>query len=127
MRYKQGSSEIRCAVRMYEIFSGRHPQTKETYTVREIAERDDLHRDTVYKSIRAGDPMLPLAQLLRERVRPRLVVRRDAVVTCDQNRLVFYRTTPSWSRNFIVGSPQAPPRRSARVVLNELTVRTTVP
>lgn len=118
MRYKLGSSEMRSAMRMHEILKGHHPLTQDTYTVQEIADRYDLHRDTAYKAIRAGDPMLPRAEPLREGIRPRLVIGRAAVAACDWDRVTFYRTTPSWHTKFVVGAPPAPPRRSARAVLN---------
>lgn len=122
-RMKTGNSEFRCAQRMKFIRNGGHPLTEANYTVLDVAERYDVHRDTAYKGIRSGDPMFPEARPTGYGRRPRLVISREAIEICDRNRLAFYRTTPSWHDNFVPGSPAAPPRRSARAVIAEIRQR----
>lgn len=103
---------------MYSILQGNHAIQDAEYDVTDIAERYCLHRDTVYKGVRAGSPLLPKPH--RKGVGPRawLYFSADAVQTCDRNRIYFYMTTPSWHELFGDGASAAPPRRSAIEVVS---------
>lgn len=118
MTHPNESSEQRCARHMYCIMRGWTPLKLPTYTVDEVAERYGVHRDTAYKGIRARSPMFPAAQRKNDGPRAWLSVTREALEQCDRDRLAFYKTTPSWYRKYVKGSPAAPPRRAARMVID---------
>ena len=105
---------------MREILAGLHPIAQDAYTVEEIADRYDVDQCTAYKGIRRSDGMYPTPEARAGGVRPRVVIRGEAVEACDRNRVAFYRTTPSWNQRFVNGAPAAPLRRSARVVIADL-------
>ena len=44
----------------------------------DVADRYDVHRDTVNRGVRRGDPLYPDAVLLRNGCKPRLMVTREA-------------------------------------------------
>jgi len=95
---------------MAEISRGQHPLVGELFTVQEVADRYEVHRDTAYKAIRAGHVLYPEAIEDGVGPRPRLLVWRQAVEACDERRLTYYRTTAAWhgmSGNGI----KPPPRR----------------
>ncbi len=112
-------SEPRCADQMLRIAQGLAPLMKRDYTVLEVAERYAVHFDTVYKGVRRGDPMYPLAVRSGPGSRSALKFSRSAIQTCDQARIDFYRTTPSGTVLFCGAFAVVPPRRSARIVISE--------
>ena len=110
-------SERRCAHRMHLIMRGRRPLDEGTYTVDEIAERYDVHRDTVYKGIRAGSPLFPRAGRKGAGPKAWLYFTAESIETSDRNRIAFYKTTPSWHGLFGAGASAAPVRRAATQVI----------
>jgi len=115
--YKQ-SSEEKCAYQMKRILDGELPLDEDEYWVIDIAERYHVHIDTAFKGIRRGDPMFPRSHPLGDGPKPRIAIARAEVQSCDERRLTFYRTTPSWIRAFENGSDDFPRRKSARALLN---------
>ena len=117
----KNASECTCAQRMYEILAGYHQLTYDEYDVSEVAERYGVHRDTVYRGVRRGDPMYPDAVGIGNGVKPRLVVSVEALRASDFRRLAFYKTTPSWQKLIGLEFTKPPPRQSARSVLARLS------
>lgn len=118
-RPRNPNSEVACALRMREIEIKAKWMTlsKPFYDVHEVAERYYVHVQTVYRGMKAKDPMYPFPETIGNGPRPRLRVSREALEACDQRRIQFYRTTPSWLPN---GHPQRPEkftRTNARKVL----------
>lgn len=111
------ASERRCAYRMHEIMRGMFALDGDTYSVDDIAERYDVHRDTVYKGIRAGSPLFPLASRKGDGPKAWLHFTLASIRTSDRNRIAFYKTTPSWHELFGDGASAAPARRAAAVVI----------
>ena len=108
-----GASERRCAQRMYAIKLGRIPVEGGDYTVDEVAERYDVHRDTVYKGVRACSLLFPQADRKGAGPKAWLHFTSKSVETSDQFRIAFYETTPSWHEFFGDGASAAPARRAA--------------
>lgn len=102
---------------MHGIMRGRFPLDFDVFTVNDIAERYDVHRDSVYKGIRAGSPLFPRAGRKGAGPKAWLHFTLESIRTCDQNRLTFYKTTPSWHELFGAGASAAPVRRSATKVI----------
>ena len=101
-------------MRMHLILQGRFPLDDGEYTVDDVAERYGVHRDTVYKGVRAGAGLYPRTQRKGSGPKAWLYFSRAEIEACDKDRLEFYRTTPSWSELFGAGAAAAPARRSAR-------------
>lgn len=114
------SSERECANRMYSIAHGSNRLTYSDYQVEEVAERYGVHRDTVYRGIRSGDPMYPDAQRLGNGPKAGIVVLKEDLEACDERRIAFYKTTPSWMLFEGLDFKKPPPRRSARSLLMEM-------
>lgn len=114
------SSEMRCARHMFLILRGHYPLDQDVYNPDDIAARYGVRPDTVYRAVRAGDPLYPVAY--RKGVGPKawLFFSREAVEKCDRDRLAFYRTTPSWHAKYMANPTPAPPRRAAKVVIAEV-------
>jgi hypothetical protein len=110
-------SERRCAHRMHLIMQGRRELDGGIYTVGEIAERYDVHRDTVYKGIRAGSPLFPQAGRKGAGPKAWLHFTTESIETSDRNRIAFYKRTPSWHDLFGAGASGAPARRAAKQVI----------
>ena len=55
------ASEVVCATRMWHIEQGGHPVAEAPHVIEDIAERYCVRADTVYKGVRARDPMYPEA------------------------------------------------------------------
>ena len=110
-------SERRCAHRMHLIMRGRRPLDQGIYTVDEIAERYDVHRDTVYKGVRAGSPLFPRPGRKGAGPKAWLHFTAASIETSDRNRIAFYKTTPSWHDLFGAGASAAPMRRAATQVI----------
>ena len=53
--------ERRCAERMLSIQRGWFPIDDGEWSVDDIADRYQVHRDTVYKGVRSGSPLFPKA------------------------------------------------------------------
>ena len=51
---------------------------EDKYEPVDVAERYDVHRDTVNRGVRRGDPLYPDAVLLGNGCKPRLMVTREA-------------------------------------------------
>lgn len=115
-----GASERRCAYRMHEIMRGGFALDEDIYTVDDIAERYDVHRDTVYKAIRAGSPLFPQASRKGSGPKAWLHFTTASIQTSDRNRVAFYKTTPSWHDLFGDGASAAPVRRAATEVVQAL-------
>lgn len=114
------ASERRCANRMHQIMRGGFALDEDTYTVDDIAERYDVHRDTVYKGIRAGSPLFPQASRKGPGPKAWLHFTMASIRTSDRNRIAFYKTTPSWHELFGGGASAAPVRRAATKVIQAL-------
>ena len=117
MKQAKRASERRCAYRMYEIKAGHYRLMEDKYELVDVAERYDVHRDTVYRGVRRGDPLYPDAVLLGNGPRPRLMVMREALKACDTRRIAFYKTTPSWLKLDGLDDVKPPTRLSARMLL----------
>lgn len=115
--YRGRKSEPRCALRMRLIELGRFPLDKAWYTPLEVADRYEVHVQSVYDGIRIGHALYPVAHAVGDGPRPRRQFSREAVEACDRARLLFYRTTPSWFELTGSDSSSAPPRRSAAEVI----------
>lgn len=85
-----------------------------------MAERYDVHRDTVYKSIRAGSPLFPQANRTGAGPKAWLRFNAEAIRKSDWNRVAFYKTTPSWHELFGKGAAAAPVRLAATKVIQAL-------
>ena len=128
--HRDAKSEPRCARRMRAIELGRFLLTKAWYTAIEVAERYDVHDQTVYKGARLGQALYPVATAVVTAdttavvtaegtgERPRIKFSREAIEACDRARLLFYKTTPSWHQMMRSDAP-APRRRSAAAVIAE--------
>ena len=107
---------------MRQIELGRFLLKKAWYTAIEVAERYDVHDQTVYKGARLGEALYPVstAVVTAEGTgeRPRILFSREAIEAADRARLLFYKTTPSWHQMMRSDAP-APPRRSAAAVIAE--------
>ena len=112
-------SELRCARHIFGVMRGNYELDQDEYTVDDIAARYGVRTDTVYRAVRAGDPLYPAAHRKGQGPKAWLYFSRAAVAQCDQDRLAFYRTTPSWMRLHGEEAGSAPPRRAARVVIAE--------
>lgn len=115
--FKPTESERRCAERMLLIQRGWYPIDADEWSVDEVADRYQVHRDTVYKGVRAGSPLFPRATRKGSGPKAWLYFSAQAIAACDQNRITFYMTTPSWHELTGQGVKAAPPRRSAQTVL----------
>jgi len=102
---------------MHLIMQGRRELDGGIYTVDEIAVRYDVHRDTVYKGIRAGNPLFPHAGRKGAGPKAWLHFTTESIETSDRNRIAFYKTTPSWHDLFGAGASAAPVRRAATQVI----------
>ena len=111
-------SEPRCALRMRQIELGRFLLTEAWYKAFEVAERYDVHEQTLYKGAPVGHPLYPVATAEGTGERPRIMFSREAIEAADRARLLFYKTTPSWHQMMRSDAP-APPRRSAAAVIAE--------
>jgi len=119
MESRSESSELRCARHMYWVTRGHFELDQEEYTVDEIATRYGVRADTVYRAVRARDPLYPAAHRKGQGPKAWLYFSRAAVAQCDRDRLAFYETTPSWKRLHGEEAGSAPPRRAAHVVIAE--------
>ena len=110
---------MRCARHMFLILRGHNPLDQDAYNPGDIAARYGVRPDTVYRAVRVGDPLYPVAH--RKGVGPKawLFFSPEAVARCDRDRLAFYRTTPSWHAKYMADPTPAPPRRAAKVVIAE--------
>lgn len=81
---------------MAEISRGLHPLVGELFTIQEVADRYDVHRDTAYKAIREARPLFPEAIQDGTGPRPRLLVWRQSIEACDTRRLIYYKGTMAW-------------------------------
>ncbi len=115
--FRNTESERRCAERMLAIQRGWYPIDSDEFSVDEIADRYQVHRDTVYKGVRSGSPLFPKATRKRTGPKAWLYFSSEDVRDCDQNRIAFYQTTPSWKVLTGQEAKAAPPRRSAKEVL----------
>lgn len=114
--YRGAKSGRRCAGRMRAIELGQFRLKLAWYTAFEVAERYEVHFQTVYKGARLGDELYPVATAEGTGKRPRIKFSREAIEACDRARLLFYKTTPSWHEMMRINDP-APPRRSAAAVI----------
>ena len=107
-------------MRMIEL--GRQTLVKEWYTAFEVADRYEVHFQTVYKGARPGQALYPVATAVVTAKgtgkKPRIMFSREAIEACDRARLLFYKTTPSWHEMMRSNVPAAP-RRSAAAVIAE--------
>jgi len=118
--YHRGAkSEPRCACRMRRIELGKFPLEPRLYTAFEVAERYEVHFQTLYKGARVGHALYPVPTAEGKGPRSRIKFSRAAIEACDQARLLFYKTTPSWHQMMGSDSSLAPPRRSAAAVIAE--------
>lgn len=115
--FKSTESERRCAERMLSIQRGWFPIDDGEWSVDDIADRYQVHRDTVYKGVRSGSPLFPKASRKGTGPKAWLYFAPEDIRECDQNRIAFYQTTPSWKVLTGQEAKAAPPRRSARDVL----------
>ncbi len=113
------SSELRCARHMFLVMRGHYELDQDEYTVDDIAIRYGVRADTVYRAVRAGDPLYPAAHRKGQGLKAWLYFSRATVAQCDQDRLAFYKTTPSWKRLHGEEAGSASPRRAAHVVIAE--------
>ena len=111
-------SESQCAYQMSRIENGDMPLDAEIYYVCDVAYRYRVREDTVFKGMRSGDPMYPRSHPLGNGPRPRIAVTREEMELCDERRLAFYETTPSWIKRFEPSTDVFPQRISARALLN---------
>ena len=111
-------SEAQCAYQMSLIGDGYLPLEEEIYYVCDVADRYRVREDTVFKGMRSGDPMYPRSHPLGNGPRPRIAITRKEMKLCDERRLAFYETTPSWIKRFGPSPEVFPPRISARALLN---------
>jgi hypothetical protein len=118
-KHPRGPSELVCSFRMREIELGRHPLSQDWYSAWDVAERYGVNVQSVYDGIREAHVLFPQSEVTGNGSRPRRRFSREAIEACDQRRLWFYKTTPSWHAKFVPGAPAAPPRRSAEVVIAE--------
>ena len=118
MYHRGAKSEPRCALRMRQIELRRFPLTQAWYTAFEVAERYEVHFQTLYKGARVGHALYPVATAEGTGDKPRIKFSREAIEACDRARLLFYKTTPSWHEMMRSDVP-APPRRSAAAVVAE--------
>jgi hypothetical protein len=117
MTVKATASEQRCARRMRLIEQGHLPVDTNEYGVGDIAERYEVHRDTVYKGVRAQSPLFPQGSRKGSGPKAWLYFSPEAILACDLRRIAFYRTTPSWHEYFGKGASAAPARRSAKALI----------
>jgi hypothetical protein len=117
MTADEDASERRCAQRMHAIMEGIVPLVDADYNVEEIAERYVVHRDTVYKGVRAGSPLFPKPHRKGTGPKAWLYFSAAAVQESDRNRILFYKTTPSWHEVYGDGATSAPRRCSAADVV----------
>ena len=115
--FKSTESERRCAERMLSIQRGWFPIDDGEWSVDDIADRYQVHRDTVYKGVRSRSPLFPKASRKGTGPKAWLYFAPEDIRERDQNRIAFYQTTPSWKVLTGQEAKAAPPRRSARDVL----------
>ena len=101
---------------MRHIELGRFLLTEAWYKAFEVAERYDVHEQTLYKGAPVGHPLYPVATAEGTGERPRIKFSREAIEACDWARLLSYKTTPSWHEMMRINEP-APPRGSAAAVI----------
>lgn len=104
---------------MREVELRRIPLTQAWYTAFEVAERYEVHFQSVYKGARVGHALYPVATAAGKGPRSRIKFSREAIEVCDRARLLFYKTTPSWHEMIESDASLAPPRRSAAAVIAE--------
>jgi len=121
-RLKQ-ASEVVCAYRMRQIEQGRLSVQDVPFLIEDIAERYSVRRDTVYKGVKAQNPLFPEAHRKGAGPKAWLHFTPQSIRDCDARRIAFYRTTPSWHRLFGDGPWAAPPRRSAKDVIATLPMK----
>jgi len=119
MHHRGCKSELRCARRMRLIEQGRFPLNDAWYTALEVADRYEVHVQSVYDGIRFGHALYPVADAKGDGPRPRRQFSLEAIEACDRARLLFYKTTPSWHEMTGSDASRAPPRRSAAAVIAE--------
>ena len=104
---------------MRQIELGQFRLTEAWYRAFEVAERYDVHEQTLYKGARIGHPLYPVATAVGTGKRPRIQFSREAIEACDRDRLLFYKKTPSWYEMMGLDASLAPRRRSAAAVIAE--------
>lgn len=104
---------------MRQIELRRFPLTQAWYTALEVAERYEVHFQTLYKGARDGHALYPVATAEGTGVRSRIKFSREAIEACDRARLLFYKKTPSWYEMMGLDASLAPRRRSAAAVIAE--------
>ena len=115
MSQQEAKSEEQCARIMRKIQEKQRPLDKKAvFFVYEVAERYGVHMDTAFKGIRSGDPLYPRSHPLGTGPRPRIGIFREEIVECDKRRIKFYKTTPSWIKNYEDGDGTFPKRISAQ-------------
>lgn len=117
--YRDAKSERRCARRMRVIELGQFRLQRPWYSVFEVAERYEVHFQTLYKGARVGHALYPVTTAEGKGPRSRIKFSREAIEACDRARLLFYKTTPSWHEMMGFDASLAPPRRSAAAVIAE--------
>ena len=116
---QESKSEEQCARRMKMILDKQYPlEKKSVFSVYEVAERYAVHIDTAFKGIRSGDPLYPRSHPLGTGLRPRVGIFREEIVDCDKRRTKFYKTTPSWIKNYEEGDT-FPKRISAQKMFED--------
>ena len=110
-------SEVVCAQRMYSIARGGSPLAESSYSVDEIAHRYGVTPDAVYRGIRLGSPLYPVATRDGNGPRAPLLITCEALEACDARRIEFYMTTPSWFKLDGRDWQKPPLRKSARALL----------
>lgn len=71
----------------------------------------------VVAAVRSASPLFPKASRKGTGPKAWLYFAPEDIRECDQNRIAFYQTTPSWKVLMGQEAKAAPPRRSARDVL----------
>jgi hypothetical protein len=106
---------------MLSIQNGWYPIYEIEWSVDDVADRYQVHRDTVYKGVRADSPLFPKATRKGTGPKAWLYFTPEDIRQCDQSRIAFYQTTPSWQVLLGQDAGAAPPRRSAREVVKAAT------
>lgn len=99
------------------IEMGHLPVDINAYSVQDVAERYDVHRDTVYKGIQSESPLFPKPSRINAGPKAWVHFTPEAIIECDQNRIAFYKTTPSWHELYGEGASAAPIRLAAKKVV----------